>query len=214
MKQKKLTPANLLLGLLGTLFLLSLCVTLTLNARFLYYQDLDALSQESGLPAEEIRANYDALIDYNSMFFHGELSFPTLPMSEHGQIHFEEVKQIFVFLQYACIISGILFLSGAWLQLRKKRYGFLFTTWVISTVFPLLVGLLAALNWDWFFVAFHHLLFRNDYWLFDPATDPIIDLLPDSYFFRCLVVIAVLMVVLTQGCGLLYRRFAKKKPTP
>ncbi|MDY3918487.1 MAG: TIGR01906 family membrane protein [Candidatus Limivivens sp.] len=208
MKQKTFTRASIFLGLLGTLFILSLSVTLTLNACFLYYQDLDKLSADSGLSVSEIRSNYDALIDYNSFLNQEELVFPTLPMSEEGRIHFAEVKRIFVFLQYCCIISGIFFLAGSILSFRRKQYGFLFTTWMVGTTFPILVGLLAAGNWDWFFVTFHKLLFRNDYWLFNPATDPIIDLLPDSYFFRCLLVIVLLMIVLTQGCGLLYRHYS------
>lgn len=91
---------------------ISFSVVAVLHFRPLYYFDIKALGVEetSGLPEEEIRANYDALIDYNSLSWHGCLQFPTLPMSEGGRIHFEEVRTIFVFVQYLCIVS---FLAAA-----------------------------------------------------------------------------------------------------
>lgn len=83
---------------------------------------------------------------------------------------------------------------------------------MVGSLLPLVVGTIAFFFWDWLFVAFHQLVFRNDYWLFDPATDPIIDLLPDSYFFRCLVCIVLLLLIFTQLCGLLYWKFSRKRP--
>lgn len=84
-----------------TLCILSASVVFTLNFRPLYYMDIHhyKLPENTGYPEEEIRQNYDALIDYNSFFYRGELEFPTLPMSEEGRIHFVEVKRIFVFIQ-------------------------------------------------------------------------------------------------------------------
>ena len=200
-------------GLLGILFLLSLSVTVVLNARFLYYQDLDALSASTGLSTEAIQEDYDTLIDYNLFFHHEDLVFPNLPQSEEGHIHFQEVKQIFVLLQDTCLISGPLFFLAAFYLLKKQKNPlFLKITWIVGSLLPLVVGTIAFFFWDWLFVAFHQLVFRNDYWLFDPATDPIIDLLPDSYFFRCLVCIVLLLLIFTQLCGLLYWKFSRKRP--
>lgn len=211
----KKTPhlMNLLLGLTGMIFFLTLSVTATLNARFLYYREIPELAAETGYTEEEIRENYDALIDYNSLLNHSELTFPTLPMSEEAGIHFVEVKRIFVFLEYLCVITGPLFLLGALWQLKKQNFGFLLCTWGLGTAVPLAVGALAASNWDWFFAAFHRLTFDNDYWLFDPNTDPIINLLPDSYFFSCLLILAALMLFLTQLSGALYLYKRKKAAT-
>ena len=209
---KRFSLPAVFLGLCGMVFFLSLSVTLTLNARFLYYMDIDALAADTGMKAAEIRENYDALIDYNSITGPEILTFPTLPMSETGRVHFEEVKVLFVGLEYACIVSGLLFAAGAvWLLKKKKDPRFLFYAWLFGTVIPALAALLAAVNWDWFFTAFHHVMFRNNYWIFDASTDPIILLLPDTYFLKCLVVIIVLMLLFVQGCGLLYRRLRPRR---
>ena len=104
-----------------------LCRCLYLKFRPLYYLDMGLLniSQTSGYSEEEIRANYDVLIDYNSIFGPDTLEFPTLPMSETGEIHFEEVKVIFVNVQILCIVTFILGLAGILWQRRKKDWRYL-----------------------------------------------------------------------------------------
>ena len=42
--------------------------------------------------------------------------------------------------------------------------------------------------------------FNNDYWLFDPTTDPIINILPDVYFMHCTIMIFVLVMAGSLLC--------------
>lgn len=86
---------------------------------------------------EEIRENYDALIDYNSVFFRESLEFPSFPMSDSGRIHFEEVKNIFVLFQYMFIVTLILGAFGIWYMTRKKSYLYLKLTSILTVVIPL-----------------------------------------------------------------------------
>ena len=67
-----------------TLCILSAAIVFTLNFRPLYYMDIHHfnLPENTGYSEEEIRENYDTLIDYNSVFYREELEFPTLTMSE------------------------------------------------------------------------------------------------------------------------------------
>ena len=69
MEKKKFAAAitDLLLALIGCLFILSASVVLVLNIRVIYYHDIDTLhlTKEVDLTKEQIRENYDALIDYN-----------------------------------------------------------------------------------------------------------------------------------------------------
>ena len=95
------TIKNMLLGLAGTVVMICLAVSLTVWFRPLYYFDIDYLDipQSSGASAELCRLNYDALIDYNVPGGSAKLMFPTMPMSESGRKHFEEVKDIFLAMQ-------------------------------------------------------------------------------------------------------------------
>ena len=63
----------------------------------------------------------------------------------------------------------------------------------------LLVGGLAALDFDRAFVVFHSLFFPGKTnWLFDPRTDEIINILPEVFFRNCAILI---LAVLVLGCA-------------
>ena len=188
-------------------FIVSASIFITLHFRPLYYMDIDLLDIEaySGMPREEIIANYDVLIDYNSIFGGMEtLELPTLPMSETGRIHFEEVKVIFTFFQWAAIVSLILVVLLIRLNQKKENYYFWKYTSVISIAVPVILVVLIALNWDMVFVVFHKIMFNNDYWIFDASTDPVIMILPDSFFMHCAIMALLGVVVGSVGCFLVY----------
>ncbi|MDY4968970.1 MAG: TIGR01906 family membrane protein [Lachnospiraceae bacterium] len=217
LKEKVLMPENLIFSILLMLWIISFAVVVTLNFRPLYYFDVDYLDipAVSGFDEELIRRNYDVLIDYNSMFFQGELEFPDLPMSESGRIHFQEVKTIFVGLQRFLIADSLICAALLIRRIRRKSYAFLQLTGIVTIVIPVILGGLIALNWNWVFVAFHHIVFNNDYWIFDKVTDPVIMMLPDTFFMHCALMILVLVVLgaaacLAAGCVLTGKNTCRK----
>ncbi len=213
MKKRTLTVSNFLLALTGFLFLASLATVLVLNLRPIYYFDIGYLHLESetGYSEEMIRENYDALIDYNLITDTSkELTLPDFPMSETGKIHFWEVKQIFVAVQILCIVSAVILAVALWWKFRHHDYGSLQLTSILSFVIPIGLGLIVALNWDAFFVQFHHLFFQNDYWLFDPATDPVILILPDEFFAHCVVVGLLFLLLGGILTGIIYWRLNRR----
>lgn len=91
-------------GIVVCLLIISFSVTLTLNFRPLYYADIQNLhiTELSGREEKDIRSNYDALIDYNSLFNHQPLKFPTCAMSESGSFAVDGCCS-FLFYQKACV---------------------------------------------------------------------------------------------------------------
>ena len=197
-----------ILALVLTLTIISVSVVFTLAFRPLYYLDISALdiSEQSGYPEEEIRENYDVLIDYNMSFGEDKLEFPTLAMSEPGRIHFEEVRDIFNIFKYMAMAGAVLSIGGIVFCVRRKEYRYLKLTSILAVALPAVLGLLVALNWDWAFVTFHHIAFDNDYWIFDPLTDPVITILPDTFFMHCALMILGCVVLGSVVCGLVYRK--------
>lgn len=195
--------ADLVTGISGFLFCLSLSIVLILHFRPLYVQEIknQELSSLSSMSKAEILEQYDALIHYNSLFYRGELHFPSLPMSEEGRIHFSEVKKIFDAIQLLLIFSAATFFPLAFFRIIPS----------ISAVLAFLAAFGAILDWDALFTAFHKLFFRNDYWLFDPDTDPVINLLPDSYFLHCLAGILVLLLFFSLLSAFLWHYFSRKE---
>ena len=193
------------------LFIISASVTITLNFRPLYYHDISALKIEetSGFSKKTIKKNYDELIDYNQFFHSGKLKL-TMPMSKEGRIHFEEVKRIFDTIEIICIITLILSCCLVTGQLRKHDLRFLKPASIITILLPSIAGVLTAVNWEAAFIMFHKIMFRNDYWLFDEALDPVIKILPDTFFFHCAVMIILLILFGSLLC-ILFRSFFRHK---
>ena len=84
---------------------------------------------------------------------------------------------------------------------HSLRYRYLRAAGTLTILIPALLGGLAYMNWNKVFLTFHKILFRNNYWIFDPASDPVILILPDTFFLQCVIVIAV---VLVTGAGILF----------
>ena len=192
---------NILTSLCLALFIISAAVTITLNFRPLYYHDISALKIEetSGFSKKMIKDNYDELIDYNQFFRSGKLKL-TMPMSKEGRIHFAEVKRIFVCVEILCIVTLILSCFLIKRQIAGRNFDFLKSASIMTVLLPSVVGILCAVNWDSAFILFHKIMFRNNYWLFDEAADPVIMILPDEFFLHCAVMIILLIFIGSLLC--------------
>lgn len=208
MKEKKYTALNFVLAVLCTLTVICLAVSITVWFRPLYYADISLLDipEKSGYSEEICRENYNALIDYNVIGGPSELEFPDMEMSEHGRIHFEEVKRIFIFMQIEAL-AGIAVLAAVYF--RRKQKGWMHLTGFVTAAIAATVLMAIVIDWEWAFETMHSLLFDNDYWLFNPKTDPVIKILPDEFFMHCGIMIIGLTASFTAGLEVLYRR--KKK---
>lgn len=51
---------------------------------------------------------------------------------------------------------------------------------------PVFIAVIALFGgFESIFITFHQIFFRDATWLFDPATDPVINILPERYFMLC-----------------------------
>ncbi len=194
---KKFKVTDIFIGIVFCLLFISLGVVITINFRPLYYLDVGLLhiEQESGYDKDEILRNYNALIDYSSPFFRGDLEFPTFPSSDNGLEHFKEVKNIFSFFYILGAVTLIGAVSIILYKSRKRDYHYLLVSTITSIVLPILVALPLIINFDTTFIVFHKLFFRNDYWMFDPSTDPVINILPSAFFMHCAFLIILFLLV-------------------
>ena len=169
----------------------------------LFYIDihLENLTQISGLSAEVLRHNFNVLMSYLVNPFESVLQMPDFPSSPDALQHFKDVKKLFMLaLGLTVILSPALFLF------LKEHLAILYHNglrFVMGT--PLFIGLVN------FFIYFHEIFFRDDTWLFNPDTDPIINVLTENYFmftFILFVVIFELIFFLLYWAG--NRRLQKK----
>ena len=116
---------------------------------------------------------------------------PTMPMSESGRKHFEEVKDIFLAMQWVAVLGlavfGIYLLRDAVRTgkmreaaafhaahtLRLRYRWMLWAVWLAAGIGGIVL-LAVIIDWENAFTLMHKIFFDNDDWLFNPQTDPII----------------------------------------
>ena len=150
------------------------------------------------------------MIDYNLDKISGEFELPTIKSSEEGRIHFEEVKEIFLNVNKLLILSFIITLIGIVYNLRNKQIDFLNMTSKLVIILPILVAIPMLINFDKIFVVFHEIMFDNDYWIFDPLKDPVINILPQEFFYHAGLMIVVLVVLSSIVLHLIYKVLKSK----
>lgn len=203
---------NIAAALIAAVCVICISVTAVVLAKPLYYWDIDNLQipETSGYSKEICMENYDALIDYNLIGGSEKLVFPSFSMSEQGEIHFAEVKEIFITMQVISI-AGIILFSGFMLYRKLHRVPGEGTLWMRFTGLVLLsavvlIGLAMAIDWQWSFEFMHKVFFDNDFWLFDPKYDPVITILPDRFFLHCGILIVLISVTQSALLEWGYRR--------
>ncbi|HPF18397.1 MAG TPA: TIGR01906 family membrane protein [Bacillota bacterium] len=204
-KLKPLSMAgNITAGLCALLFFIALGLATVLLFRPFYYFEIDFLNitETSGFSREEIILNYDALIRWCMPWTRTSFSLPTFPSSADAMFHFEQVKSVFRIVWILGLFGG---LASLLLLFRGVRCGdkarFRIAGRTVLTV-PLLLGLWAAADFNRAFVLFHEWIFRNEYWIFDYRTDPVILILPETFFEHSFILI---MLIVAAGAVLLMR---------
>lgn len=207
MKESKLL--SLALAVVLALGVLSGAVAVPILCRTFYYAQIGPLGLEeyTGLNEQVIREAYDDVLDYCT----GKtdtFSAGLLPFSQSGESHFADVRGLFLLdLRVLAVSLGalvVLLLAARWRRLRPQRFlgrgpGFWGAAGLGGAF--LIIGGLAALDFDRAFVVFHTLFFPGkDNWIFDWRTDPVILILPQDFFRNCAILVLLLLLV---WCGAL-----------
>ncbi|EGT4088887.1 TIGR01906 family membrane protein, partial [Clostridioides difficile] len=188
---------NVLFSICISIVIIVGVINFTVGFKQLYYFDIDYLniSELSGLSKDDIKLNYDYLIDYNLNKNVSEFKLPTLKSSPQGKIHFEEVRNIFQNINKLAKLLLVVSLVGIILSVKNKNIKILKTTSITLIIMPLLLTVPILLNFEKSFIIFHKLLFRNDYWIFNPDLDPVINILPEEFFFHSGMMILILILL-------------------
>ena len=171
------------------LFLLSLSILLTIYLAWIVYPleiKWFSLTDRVYLKSETIQYNFHILMNYLTNPFSQVLEMPDFRSSAAGLHHFAVVKDLFHLVQLVALVtlpSFYVFVN----KIVKKGFLSLYRKSLLAlVVFPLLIVLGGVLiGFDQFFTLFHQILFvGDDTWLFDPSKDPVIMILPETFFLH------------------------------
>ena len=109
--------------------------------------------------------------------------------------HMEDVRGLFVgalVLRRICIITA--FVCVALLWLLKADIALVVprsVCWGTGLFFAMLcvLGLVISTDFTKYFVIFHHIFLNNDLWLLDPATDLLINIVPEPFLWIRLLIL-------------------------
>ncbi|MDN6003417.1 MAG: TIGR01906 family membrane protein [Enterococcus sp.] len=194
MKTKGLERLGLVCLLLT---LLTLAITLTINARWLYQLDIRHLGllDYTTLSEKELLHNFDQLMRYLNLPWVETLKMTDFPVSVNGALHFYEVKRLFLVNYGVLLVTVIPSIVYVRHLNKQQRLWTMIQPFRIAVVVPIVIAFLMAVNFDRFFVLFHGVFFNNDAWIFNPATDPIINVLPETFFLHSFILFFVLLEI-------------------
>ncbi|MDE7163403.1 MAG: TIGR01906 family membrane protein [Clostridia bacterium] len=201
-KYKK--PLNIALTVLFitalTLFILTFAIGLPIYCRFFYYIQIKTLKMEeaTGWSYQTIKGAYDEVLNYLTLpgrpFGTGELAW-----TESEAAHFADCRVLFNLNLSVFIISGAVCLTLILLNrfkiielARIKGHRPYLISAVVAVALPVIIGALAATDFDRAFMVFHAIFFPGkDNWTFDPRTEQIIEVMPEEFFMNCAIIIGV-----------------------
>ncbi len=206
MKTSKLL--TIVAAILTAVVLLTASIAAPILCRPFYYAHIGPLDlcEQTGLTRDEIKTAFDEMMN----FCVGNADFSTgvLHWSENGKSHFADVRTLFLLdlnaLAVSAVALAILIIVS---RLTGRRPGRLLGRgpifWAgsgLACIF-VIVGALAATDFDRAFTVFHTIFFPGkDNWLFDPVEDQIINILPQTFFMNCAILI---LTILLLGCAIL-----------
>ena len=173
----------------SVLFFLSLSILLTIYLAWIFYpMEIEwlNLTDRVYLKSETIQYNFQILMNYLTNPFSQVLEMPDFRSSAAGLHHFAVVKNLFHLVQLVTLVTLPCFYFFV-KNIIKKGFLPLYRKSILALVLlPLVIGFVGILiGFEQFFTLFHQILFvGDDTWLFDPAKDPVILILPEVFFLH------------------------------
>lgn len=201
-----------LIGIVLSLFIItfSICFVVFFTPFYHYFIGVLRIDLYTPLTIEQIKINYQCMIDYFNLFNRGSLQFVDLTMSVQGRIHFEDVKKIFDLIQLVCITTGLSSIVLLYKQNKIQEYRYFKITYKLVLGIPLILLFICMIDFSRAFIVFHKLLFRNEYWVFDYVSDPVIRILPENFFMYAFVFMIIIVISLSLVCYKLYKNKMKQ----
>lgn len=156
----------------------------------LFFVLVQKTNETVNLTVRQVMHNYTQLLCYLVWPFKFKLQMSNFHSSSSALFHFYECKLLFVLA-----IAVFIICSFIWLRLKRKRRLRVLrlnkTAALIFILLPIAVLPFALTNFNSFFAVFHQILFHNTDWLFNPETDPIINVLTEGFFAACFAVAGI-----------------------
>ncbi len=199
MKQtQKISAVIMMFLLIGVLLLTSFQVAIYGDSQYRFYER----EYKKYQVADSLNMTMDNIMDVTDQMMaylignKAELSVITDVDGEtqdffnkQDRFHMGEVKNLFLGglkirnIMLVAVLLILILLAARKADMIKLLPRAYFVTLGITGVITIVLGGLFASDFDKYFRIFHEIFFDNDQWMFDPATDYMIRMLPEGFFY-------------------------------
>ncbi len=190
------------------LFTITFSIALPICFRPFYYYHIEKynLEEYTGKSESQIKEAYDEVLDYLTIpgkdFGTGDFEY-----TPDGESHFADCKILFI-LNFSVLLLSLSVVLILIILNRKKLIEFTkpfglnvcFTSGISTLLLFVIIGGLAAIDFDKAFVIFHKIFFfGKDNWMFDSSENEIINALPQEFFLNCAILIVSSILLISVG---------------
>lgn len=160
-----------------------------------------------------IRDDTDSLEDTITIQGHQQATF-----NEREKSHMVDVKALYqnaVFIGKICFVLVLVILFYMLWTQKKKTIAYLTKGFLQAGICLILVflffGIWIGIDFTGFWTWFHTIFFSNDLWLLNPATDFMINMLPETIFYQLVLHCVLMVFVLIIPCIFFSIYYQRKK---
>lgn len=193
--------AALLTGLAATLVIVALAILPFLSPAWVGFAQTRAQAEAwTGWTTEQLRSVTDEIL---ADLVIGPPAFdvtldgqPVLKESERG--HMRDVRGVFfgffAVAAAAAILLAVLYLGARGAVARRRFWRRLARTGIVIVAVTVVGGALGVVLFDAAFTLFHQVFFPGGNWMFDPRTDRLVQLFPQSFWVESTVAVGVAII--------------------
>jgi len=212
--------ASILIGLATAIVIVTLAVLPFLTPQWVAFEQGRAQAAAwTGFTAEELRTASNAILA--DLVFGGGFDVQvngTAVLNAREQAHMADVRTVFRGLWVLAAISVVVLIAasrradraGTWRAVRGGAIGL--------TIGVVVVGVVGLVAFDRLFELFHEVFFPAGSYLFDPATDRLVQLFPFQFWDETTMVVGVVVIaaslVVAAVAGRRARRSEVARPAP
>lgn len=214
--------------LIAGLLITSFQIAIYGDSKYRFYQkeyEKYKVTESLNMTIEDVMDVTDYMMDY-LIGKEAELSIMTNVdgkeqdfFNEQDRLHMEDVKNLFlgglkirtiVWIGAAVLLIVLAIKKAALGNLLWKAYSVALGVFFAALTF---LGVAFAIDFTACFTVFHEIFFTNDLWMFDPASDYMIRMLPEGFFSDMVMRIVIIFVglLLAVWAALFLWKFTVKK---
>lgn len=207
--------AALVIGIATTLVLLALAILPFLSPPWVAFaQDRAEAAAWTGFTTDELRTVTNAILadlvigppDF-------DVALDGVPvLEERERQHMRDVRGVFAGFFAAAAVSAIVlvaaFLVARGPERRARLWRRLSGAGIVIAGVTVVGGVVGVLFFDQAFELFHELFFPAGSYLFDPATEKLVQLFPQQFWVESTIAVGAVVVLLSTGLWWLGRRRA------